>query len=93
MHRYFIVIDDIWDVPSWNMIRCALNNNSLGSKIVITTRKHDVAEKVGCSYNMEPLAHESSKDLFYGRLFGSEDKCPKQFVEVSEIIIKKCGGH
>jgi disease resistance protein RPM1 len=41
---------------------------------------------------MEPLANESSKDLFYGRLFGSEDKCPKQFVEVSEKIIKKCGG-
>ncbi|KAG0531027.1 hypothetical protein BDA96_05G238900 [Sorghum bicolor] len=90
--RYFIVIDDIWDVPSWNIIRCALDSNSLGSKIVITTRKHDVAEKVGCSYNMEPLGHESSKDLFYGRLFGSEDECPKQFVDVSEKIIKKCGG-
>ncbi|XP_066336055.1 disease resistance protein RGA5-like isoform X2 [Miscanthus floridulus] len=90
--RYFIVIDDIWDVPSWNIIRDALYDNSLGSKIVITTRKHDVAMKVGCSYNMEPLPYESSKELFYGRIFGSEQKCPKKFVEISEGIIKKCGG-
>jgi disease resistance protein RPM1 len=41
---------------------------------------------------MEPLANESYKYLFYGRLFGFEDKCPKQFVEVSEKIIKQCGG-
>jgi disease resistance protein RPM1 len=41
---------------------------------------------------MEPLPHQSSKDLFYGRIFGSEQKCPKEFVEISEKIIKKCGG-
>ncbi|CAL4990785.1 unnamed protein product [Urochloa decumbens] len=90
--RYFIVIDDVWDTESWEIIRNALDNNSLGSKIVITTRKHDVAEEVGCSYNMEPLTHESSKILFYGRIFGSERECPSQFSEVSEKILKKCGG-
>ncbi|CAO2142944.1 unnamed protein product [Urochloa humidicola] len=90
--RYFIVIDDVWDTESWEIIRNALDNNSLGSKIVITTRKHDVAEEVGCSYNMEPLTHESSKILFYGRIFGSERECPSQFSEVSEKFLKKCGG-
>jgi disease resistance protein RPM1 len=30
--------------------------------------------------------------LFYTRIFGSEDKCPKDFSEVSEKILKKCGG-
>ena len=48
--------------------------------------------KVGCSYNMEPLPYESSKELFYRRIFGSVGKCPKQFVEVCAKIIKKCGG-
>jgi len=41
---------------------------------------------------MEPLPYESSKELFYGRIFGSEQKCPQKFVEISEGIIKKCGG-
>jgi len=90
--RYFIVIDDIWDVSSWNIIRYALYDNNLGSKIVITTRKHNVAMEAGCSYSMEPLPFDSSKELFYGRIFGSEQKCPKNFVGISEEIIKKCGG-
>ncbi|CAN6213072.1 unnamed protein product [Urochloa humidicola] len=90
--RYFIVIDDIWDISSWSTIRYALDDNSLGSKIVVTTRNHDVAEKVGCYYKMEPLPYESSKLLFYGRIFGSKGKCPKQLFEVSEKIMKKCGG-
>ncbi|KAL6888184.1 hypothetical protein ACP4OV_009210 [Aristida adscensionis] len=90
--RYFIVMDDIWDLASWNMIRFALYDNTLGSKILVTTRNHVVAEKVGCSYKMEPLSHERSKMLFYGRIFGSEDKCPAQYSVVSEKILKKCGG-
>ncbi|CAO2209740.1 unnamed protein product [Urochloa humidicola] len=90
--RYFIVIDDVWDVPSWEQLRCALVDNSLGSKIVITTRNHVVAKKVGCSYKMEPLPYECTKILFYGRIFGCEGNCPKQFLEVSEEILRKCGG-
>jgi disease resistance protein RPM1 len=30
--------------------------------------------------------------LFYGRIFGSKEKCPEQFSEVSKKILKKCGG-
>ncbi|CAN6362797.1 unnamed protein product [Urochloa humidicola] len=90
--RYFIVIDDVWDIKMWELIRDALDVNSLGSKIVITTRKHDVAEKAGCSYKLKCLTHESSKILFYGRIFGSQGECPPQFSEVSEKILMKCGG-
>ncbi|TVU39737.1 hypothetical protein EJB05_13176, partial [Eragrostis curvula] len=36
--------------------------------------------------------HDSSKMLFYGRIFGSEDKCPAEFSEVAEKILRKCGG-
>ncbi|XP_066336321.1 disease resistance protein RGA5-like [Miscanthus floridulus] len=90
--RYFIVIDDIWDEPSWNTIRYALDDNNLGSKIIITTRIHAVAEKVGCSYKMQPLSYESSKQLFYERIFGFGSKCPDRFSEISEKILRKCGG-
>ncbi|CAN6339103.1 unnamed protein product [Urochloa humidicola] len=91
--RYLIVIDDIWDKEPWDkVIRLALNENNMRSRIIITTRNIDVAEHVGGFYRLKPLSDESSKKLFYGRIFGSEDKCPNQFSEVSKKILKKCGG-
>ncbi|CAM0948958.1 unnamed protein product [Alopecurus aequalis] len=41
--RYFIVIDDIWDSSEWNCIRHAFPENENGSRLMITTRNHDVA--------------------------------------------------
>ncbi|KAI4978948.1 hypothetical protein ZWY2020_015701 [Hordeum vulgare] len=36
--RYFIVIDDIWDVTTWSIVRCALPENSNGGRVITTTR-------------------------------------------------------
>ena len=91
-YRYFIVIDDAWEVPSWNVIRIALEGNNLGSKIMITTRCSDVAELVDCTYEIQPLCSGSSKILFYRRIFGSHDRCPKILSKLSDKILKKCDG-
>ncbi|CAD6344206.1 unnamed protein product [Miscanthus lutarioriparius] len=90
--RYLIVIDDIWDTKPWEMIRCALPENGLKSGVLTTTRIIDVAEHVGGCYRMKLLTQESSKILFYGRIFDSIDKCPQQFSDVSDKVLKKCGG-
>ncbi|KAG2559364.1 hypothetical protein PVAP13_8NG302000 [Panicum virgatum] len=90
--RYLIVIDDIWDIKPWGILQCSLLENSLKSIIITTTRILDVAEQIGGCYKLKPLSHESSKKLFHGRIFGSEGKCPGQYFEVSEKILKKCGG-
>ena len=91
-YRYLIVIDDIWDIKPWGILQCSLLENSLKSIIITTTRILDVAEQIGGCYKLKPVTHESSKKLFYGRIFGSEGKCPGQYFEVSEKILKKCGG-
>ncbi|XP_025828010.1 putative disease resistance protein At1g50180 isoform X2 [Panicum hallii] len=90
--RYLIVIDDIWDMKPWGILQCSLHDNGLKSIIITTTRILDVAEQIGGCYKQKPLTHESSKKLFYGRIFGSEGTCPGQYFEVSEKILKKCGG-
>ncbi|OEL16256.1 Disease resistance protein RPP13 [Dichanthelium oligosanthes] len=91
--RYLIVIDDIWDKEPWDeVIRHALIKNERSSRIITTTRIIDVAEHVGGCYRLKPLSDESSDMLFYGRIFGSKDKCPGTFSEVSKKILKKCGG-
>ncbi|CAN6339062.1 unnamed protein product [Urochloa humidicola] len=96
--RYLIVVDDLWDVPAWNIIRCVFPENGKPSRVIVTTRQRDVA--VSCSsdeqgvHSMRPLNDQDSRKLFNNRIFGpdSEDACPPQFTDVSYEILKKCGG-
>jgi disease resistance protein RPM1 len=64
----------------------------MSSRIIITTRIIDVAKEVGGCYMLEPLSLENSEKLFHGRIFGSKEKCPSKFLDVSKTILKKCGG-
>uniref|UniRef100_J3MSK7 AAA+ ATPase domain-containing protein n=1 Tax=Oryza brachyantha TaxID=4533 RepID=J3MSK7_ORYBR len=95
--RYLIVIDDIWNVEIWNIIKGAFSKSSSYSKIVTTTRIIDVARS-SCSsfsghvYNMRPLDLVHSRQLFYRILFNSEEKCPPHLEEVSKEILRKCAG-
>ncbi|XP_073361778.1 disease resistance protein RGA5-like [Aegilops tauschii subsp. strangulata] len=95
--RYFIVIDDIWDEITWNIIRCALPETMKGSRVITTTRI-DTVGMLCCSnhseyvYRMKPLSNQESRQLFFKRIFGSEDVCPPFLEEVSGKILKRCGG-
>jgi len=92
-YRYFIVVDDIWNTSVWEAIQCALIDNECGSRIITTTRNLDVAKQTGSVYQLEPLSLTDSTKLFCQRIFGSEDKCPPDYlVEVAGKILKKCGG-
>ncbi|CAO1943300.1 unnamed protein product [Urochloa humidicola] len=92
--RFFIVIDDIWEVQSWETIKLAFHDdNTCGGRVLITTRKLDVATKADEIYKLPPLPYASSKELFYSRICGDEGKCvDNQQDGVSDEILKKCGG-
>ncbi|KAE8806428.1 Disease resistance RPP8-like protein 3 [Hordeum vulgare] len=95
--RYFIIVDDLWDQEAWEIIRSAFPPNCNGSRVIVTTRVEDVAISA-CSYHheniyrMKPLGSEDSRRLFMNRVFGPENMCPSNYEEVSNEILKKCGG-
>ncbi|KAF0918875.1 hypothetical protein E2562_026710, partial [Oryza meyeriana var. granulata] len=95
--RYLIVIDDIWSMKAWSTIKCALFENTCGSRILVTTRISTVAKSCcspdhGTVYELRPLSKADSMILFFRIIFGSEDLCPITLKDVSTEIIKKCGG-
>ncbi|TVU24785.1 hypothetical protein EJB05_27242, partial [Eragrostis curvula] len=91
--RFFIVIDDIWDDSVLKTIYYGFNENECPSIIVTTTRILELAKQASCVYELKPLSAADSKKLFYLRVCGSDKKCQsKELAEVSENILKKCGG-
>ncbi|XP_047052938.1 disease resistance protein RGA5-like [Lolium rigidum] len=94
--RYLIVVDDIWDTNVWELIKCAFFKDSIGSRLITTTRILTVSEACCSSsddiYRMKPLSNDVSRRLFYKRVFSQEKVCPPELVNVCEDILKKCGG-
>uniref|UniRef100_A0ACD5Z209 Uncharacterized protein n=1 Tax=Avena sativa TaxID=4498 RepID=A0ACD5Z209_AVESA len=95
--RYLIVVDDLWDQSAWNTISRAFLENGNGSRVIVTTRVENVACGVSCNrpesiYRMKPLGNQDSKRLFCNRIYGSEDEYPSRFEDISDEILKKCGG-
>ncbi|XP_051188856.1 disease resistance protein Pik-2 isoform X3 [Lolium perenne] len=92
--RYIIVIDDIWDIRVWEIIKRALIENEYGGRIITTTRILDVAKQVGGDYKLRPLSSVDSRKLFNQRTFGVQDRYPpnQRALDISEQILRKCGG-
>uniref|UniRef100_J3N7D8 Uncharacterized protein n=1 Tax=Oryza brachyantha TaxID=4533 RepID=J3N7D8_ORYBR len=96
--RYLIVIDDIWSMSDWEILKCVLLENNSGSRIITTTRILDIATlccssfKGSSVYRIKPLSDTDSKRLFSKRIFHDENSCPSHLQELSELILRKCGG-
>ncbi|KAL6660702.1 hypothetical protein ACP70R_001737 [Stipagrostis hirtigluma subsp. patula] len=94
--RYIVVIDDLWDESSWTLIKCSLIDNSLGSRVIVTTRNSTVAKFCssidGSMFELSPLCDTDSRELFRRRIFGEEEDIHSKLEHVSWKILKKCGG-
>ncbi|KAK1693065.1 hypothetical protein QYE76_009762 [Lolium multiflorum] len=95
--EFFIVVDDIWSVAAWEIIKYAFPMMSGGSRIITTSRVKDVAHSccssfTGCVYNIKPLDMVHSRQLFHRRLLKSEEELPSNLKDVSDEILKKCDG-
>lgn len=95
--RYFIVVDDIWSVDTWDIIKRVFPKTSIGSRIITTTRINAVAKSCRSSFNghihdIGPLDIEHSRQVFCRIVFGPKEHCPSHLEEVLNQILKKCDG-
>ncbi|KAE8722276.1 hypothetical protein F3Y22_tig00014213pilonHSYRG00088 [Hibiscus syriacus] len=97
--RYVIVFDDVWDEDFWHVIQSALPENNNGSRIIITTRSHSVAEfcKQSCPVHVHNLQHfslEMAQELLCRTAFrfDQQKECPENLESLSFDIAKKCDG-
>ncbi|XP_010274895.1 PREDICTED: disease resistance protein RPM1-like [Nelumbo nucifera] len=96
--RYFIVLDDVWTLNLWKEIFDAFPSRKHGSRIVITTRKMDIASS---SYGvrshvlpLQPLDDKDSWALFCKIAFSCYPHrfCPPHLEPVAPVLVGKCGG-
>ncbi|CAN6371679.1 unnamed protein product [Urochloa humidicola] len=93
--RYLIVIDDVWNTEAWEIIKYALIDKNVGSRVILTTRNMDVAKFAsldGELYQLDPLSNEDSRRLLCKRVFNEEEGIYSELEEVTKKILKKCGG-
>jgi len=95
--RYLIVIDDLWSASIWDVTSHAFPGGRTCSRIITTTQIEDVALACCCYqsgyvFEMRPLDDDLSRKLFFNSLFCSESDFSPKMKEVSNKIVKTCGG-
>ncbi|GLT80543.1 hypothetical protein SLA2020_519780 [Shorea laevis] len=95
--KFLLVLDDVWteQYERWGLLRDSLSSGSLGSKILVTTRKETVARTMGCTtlFPVEQLSEEESWLLFCQIAFLGRSKEDRENLrEIGRKIAGKCKG-
>ncbi|XP_075657208.1 putative disease resistance protein RGA1 [Castanea sativa] len=95
--KFFLILDDVWteDDTKWVSFKEAFKCGSQGSRILVTTRKERVANKIGSvkTINLEVLSEEDCWLIFKKIAFFNKDPTLCQQLEnVGRKIAEKCKG-
>ncbi|XP_027060906.2 putative late blight resistance protein homolog R1B-16 [Coffea arabica] len=94
--RYLIVLDDIWDAEAWKGLEASFPDNQNGSRVIVTSRKSDVAASRDDldegPHFLRPLTPDESRDLLNMKLFPGNDLPPPELCELQMKIVEMCRG-
>ncbi|XP_016572461.2 disease resistance protein RPP13 [Capsicum annuum] len=92
--KYLVVVDDVWHRGAWESLKRAFPDSKDGSRVIITTRKGDVAERAddkGFVHKLRYLTQEESWDLFCKKLLDVQTMVP-EMGRLARDMVHKCGG-
>ncbi|KAH0682510.1 hypothetical protein KY290_021083 [Solanum tuberosum] len=92
--KYLVVVDDVWQKEAWESLKRAFPDSKNGSRVIITTRKEDVAERAdnrGFAHKLRFLSQEESWDLFRRKLLDVRAMVPKMESPAKDMV-EKCRG-
>ncbi|KAH0692461.1 hypothetical protein KY285_019558 [Solanum tuberosum] len=92
--KYLVVVDDVWQKEAWESLKRAFLDNKNGSRVIITTRKADVAERAddrGFVHKLCFLSQEESWDLFCKKLLDVQAMVP-EMQSLAKDKVEKCRG-
>ncbi|XP_034219028.1 disease resistance protein RPM1-like [Prunus dulcis] len=96
--RYLVVLDDVWDVHLWEKIRFSFPDKQLGSRVVLTTRREDIASSsFGVEshvHKIQPLERSDAWELFSMKAFSSyqNKSCSPELLPLARELVEKCEG-
>ncbi|XP_058114635.1 probable disease resistance RPP8-like protein 4 [Magnolia sinica] len=94
--RYLMVLDDIWTNEAWDALKDAFPDTNNGSRVIVTTRKKDVAlhaDAQSMLYELRFFETGESWELFCRKTFpGKDDGCPQELEKLGREIVEKCHG-
>ncbi|RLM85855.1 disease resistance protein RPM1-like [Panicum miliaceum] len=102
--RYLVIVDDLHSQEEWENI-CQVfhhqSENRKGSRIIVTTRREDVARHCaghvagwdGHVYELKPLGDGESMDLLCQKIYKTTDYvCPTDMEDQARRILRRCRG-
>ncbi|XP_015073747.1 disease resistance protein RPP13-like [Solanum pennellii] len=92
--KYLVVVDDVWQREAWESLKRAFPDGKNGSRVIITTRKEDVAERAddrGFVHKLRFLSQQESWDLFLRKLLDIRAMVP-EMESLAKDMVEKCRG-
>ncbi|KAF9621496.1 hypothetical protein IFM89_021800 [Coptis chinensis] len=94
--KFLLVLDDVWTYDSeiWRKLRVSLDGGAQGSRIIITTRDENIAEKMGstCIHRLGQLSPEDCWSIFKHIALREIEDNREKFEEIGQNIAWKCKG-
>ncbi|KAK0601406.1 hypothetical protein LWI29_023965 [Acer saccharum] len=94
---YLVVIDDVWQKEAWECLKRAFPDSNNGSRVIITTRIREVAERSNertHAHKLRFLRLDESWQLFCEKTFGNSDinDADAELKALGIEMVQKCNG-